>query len=98
MTPSERKKIVKDFFDKAEAKNLIIYKDRSQFSEITKRIIKERQEEAQTFQDFWDIFQTPKKLITLEQFILKKFNIKDKSTNFQPCDYDEKIMINSKNS
>jgi len=49
MTPSERKKIVKDFFDKAEAKNLIIYKDRSQFSEITKRIIKERQEEAQTF-------------------------------------------------
>jgi len=80
MTPKERRRIVRDFFDKAEAKNLIVYKDHSQFSEITKRIIKERQAEAQTFQDFWDIFQTPKKLITLEQFILKKFGIEDVST------------------
>ena len=31
MIPQERKKIVKDFFDKAEAKNLIVYKDFSKF-------------------------------------------------------------------
>ena len=80
ITPHRRKKIVKDFFDKADAKNLIVYKDFSKFPEITKHIVKNRKEETQTFKDFNEIFQDPKKLITLTGFISKKFNVIDTST------------------
>ena len=80
MTPHRRGKIIKDFFDKAEAKNLIVYKDFSKFAEITKHIIKNRKDESKTFQDFNNIFQDPKKLTTLTGFVSKKFEIRDVST------------------
>ena len=80
MTPHRRGKIIKDFFDKAEAKNLIVYKDFSKFPEITKHIIKNRKDESKTFQDFNNIFQDPKKLTTLTGFVSKKFKIRDVST------------------
>ena len=80
MTPHRRGKIIKDFFDKAEAKNLIVYKDFSKFPEITKHIIKNRKDESKTFQDFNNIFQDPKKLTTLTGFVSKKFEIHDVST------------------
>lgn len=80
ITDHRRKKIVKDFFDKADAKGLIVYKDFSKFPEIIKHIVKNRKEETETFKEFNDIFQDPKKLITLTGFISKKFNIKDIST------------------
>jgi len=74
------RKTIKDFFDKANAKNLIVYKDFSNFPEITKQIIKNRKEEIKTFQEFNDIFQDQKKLITLTGFVSKKFKIHDMST------------------
>lgn len=80
MTPHRRGKIINDFFDKAEAKNLIVYKDFSKFPEITKHIIKNCKDESKTFQDFNDIFQDPKKLTTLTGFVSKKFKIRDVST------------------
>ena len=80
MIPHRRGKIIKDFFDKAEAKNLIVYKDFSKFSEITKHIVKNRTDETKTFQDFNNIFQDPKKLTTLTGFVSKKFKIQDVST------------------
>jgi len=80
MTPHRRGKIIKDFFDKAEAKNLIVYKDFSKFPEITKHIIKNRKDGSKTFQDFNNIFQDPKKLTTLTGFVSKKFEISDVST------------------
>lgn len=80
MTPKERRRIVNDFFNKAEAKNLIVYKDFLKFPEFTKHILRNRKEETDTFRDFNDIFQDPKKLITLEQFIFKKFGIENVST------------------
>lgn len=87
MTPHRRGKIIKDFFDKAEAKNLIVYKDFSKFPEITKHIIKNRKDESKTFQDFNNIFQDPKKLTTLTGFVSKKFKIRDVSTMRLMSDY-----------
>ena len=80
MVPHRREKIVKDFFNKADAKNLIVYKDLSKFPEITKHIIKNRKDETKMFQDFNDLFQDPKKLLTLTGFVSKKFKIQDVST------------------
>jgi len=80
ITPHRRKEIVNNFFDKSDAKNIIVYKDFSKFPEITKHMVKNREEETQTFKDFNDIFQDPKKLITLTGFISKKFNVVDTST------------------
>ena len=80
MTPHRRRKIVRDFFDKADAKNLIVYKDFSTFPEITKHIVKNRKDETKTFQDFNNVFQDPKKLTTLTGFVSKKFKIHDVST------------------
>ena len=80
ITHHRRKKIVKDFFDKADAKNIIVYKDFSKFPEITKQMVKNRKEETQTFKDFNEIFQDPKKIMTLTGFISKKFNVVDTST------------------
>jgi len=80
MTPHRRGKIINDFFDKAESKSLIVYKDFSKFPEITKHIVKNRKDETKTFQDFNDIFQDPKKLTTLTGFVSKKFKIRDVST------------------
>ena len=80
MTPHKRRIIIKDFFDKADAKNLIVYKDLSKFPEITKHIVKNRVDENKTFQDFNNLFQDPKKLMTLTGFVLKKFKISDVST------------------
>ncbi len=42
--------------------------------------MKNRKEESQTFREFDDIFQDPKKLTTLTGFISKKFKIQDSST------------------
>jgi hypothetical protein len=72
MTPHRRGKIIKDFFDKAEAKNLIVYKDFSKFPEITKHIIKNRKDESKTFQDFNNIFQDPKKIDNTYRLCFKK--------------------------
>ncbi len=58
-----------------------VYKDISKFPEITKQIIKNRKEETQTFDDFNNVFQDPKKLITMTGFVLKKFNIDEISTS-----------------
>lgn len=80
MTPHRRRKIIKDFFDKADAKNLTVYKDLSKFPEITKHVIKNRKDETKTFQDFNDVFQDAKKLLTLTGFVSKKFKIQDVST------------------
>jgi len=80
ITEDRRQKIVKDFFDKADAKGLIVYKDFSKFPEISKHTIRNRKEETKTFQDFYGIFEDPKKLVTLTGFISKKFNIQDVST------------------
>jgi hypothetical protein len=81
ITPHRRTKIIKDFFDKADAKNLIVYKDFSKFPEITKHIINNRKEETKTFQEFNDIFQDPKKMVTLSSFVSKKFKIDEISTS-----------------
>jgi hypothetical protein len=81
IAPHRRTKIVKDFFDKADSKNLIAYKDSSKFPEITKHIISNRKEETETFQEFNGIFQDPKKMITLSGFISKKFNVGEISTS-----------------
>ena len=59
---------------------MIVYKDMSKFSEITKQIMKNRKEESQTFREFDDLFQDPKKLTTLTGFVSKKFKIQDAST------------------
>ena len=75
ITPHRRTKIIKDFFDKADAKNLIVYKDFSKFPEITKHIINNRKEETKTFQEFNDIFQDPKKMVTLSSFVSKKLRL-----------------------
>ena len=80
MTPHRRRIIIKDFFDKADAKKLIVYKDLSKFPEIPKHIIKNRMDETKTFQDFNYLFQDPKKLVTLTGFISKKFKIPAVST------------------
>jgi hypothetical protein len=80
ITPHRRNKIICDFFDKSDAKSLIVYKDFLKLPEIIKHIVKNRKEETQTFKDFNEIFQDPKKLITLTGFISKKFNVTDTST------------------
>jgi ribosomal protein S18 len=49
-------------------------------TEITKQMMKNRREESQTFCEFDDLFQDPKKLTTLTGFVSKKFNIQDAST------------------
>ena len=59
---------------------MIVYRDVSKFPEITKQIIKNRREESQTFREFDDVFQDPKKLATLTGFVSKKFKIQDMST------------------
>ncbi len=96
-----RTKIIKDFFDKADAKNLIVYKDVSKFPEITKQIISNLNADTKIFQDFNNIFQEPKKMITLSGFISKKFNIEDTSTSrlvsnyfiFHGLNYLENVKI-----
>ncbi len=80
ITPHRRMKIIKDFFDKSDSKNLIVYKDFVKFPEITKHIINNCKEETKTFQEFNNIFQDPKKMITLSSFISKKFKIDEMST------------------
>ena len=80
MTPHKRRIIIKDFFDKADTKKLIVYKDFSKFPEITKHIVKNRVNETKTFQDFNNLFQDPKKLVRFTGFVSKKFKISDVST------------------
>ena len=60
---------------------MIVYKNTSEFPEVTKQIMKNRKNESNTFSEFDVLFQDPKKLITLTGFISKKFKITDVSTS-----------------
>ena len=80
MTTHKSRKTIKDFFEKADAKNLIVYKNLSTFPETLKQIIKNCKDETRTFVEFNEVFQDPKKLTTMTGFISKKFKISDEST------------------
>ena len=80
ITSVQRKKIVKDFFDKANSKNLIVFKDRSKFSQKTIHVTNNTQQSALNYQRFKNIFEDPKQLKQFCDFNNNQFNISEKDS------------------
>ena len=75
MTPQERSKIVKEFFQKAIAKNLVINTDPTRYSVKTNKITKNVNNAAKSYQDFKQVFNDNTKLMKLQNFNLQEFGI-----------------------
>ena len=75
MTPAERKKIVKDFFQKAIAKNLVINTDATKYSVKTNKITKNANDAAKAYHGFKQVFDDNTKLMKLQNFNANEFGI-----------------------
>src|SRR3989344_6579990 len=75
MNDTERKQIVSDFFSKADAENLLVYKKFSKFPESLQHSMRNRVEENKTFKEVIGIFKDHKKLKTLVDFNEKQLKI-----------------------
>jgi hypothetical protein len=77
MTPIERRKIIKDFFDKADLKNIIVYKKFNQFSQKTQDILKNTSQTSVTVRSIEQFFSNPSSMKLFTGFNQQKFKISE---------------------
>ncbi len=80
MNDKQRKKIVDDFFIKADSKNLLIYNKFSAFPKHLQKSMKNRVEENKTFKHVVGFYKDTQKLKQLITFNQKTFGISDVDT------------------